>query len=378
MEPNEHNTQLVPRKPGVLFYLGWLFAIVVVLLTVVGLLLARQSRLKQQSAELQQQAQLGRRVIVQPVLHTPANSTIKLPATIHGYTETPVYAKVAGYLKTIRVDKGDRVTKGQVLAELESPELDQQVANARATYDVDVVNDKRYQQLAREGVVAQQTADDTHAAMLAAKATLDQTLALEDYKLIRAPFAGVVTARYTDPGALIPQATGSTANTPILALATLSPLRVYAEVPQDTAPFIHDGDAASISVTDYPGRTFSGKVTRHPAALDPATRTMLAEIDLPNAGNVLYPGMYAEVTIQTRTPVHSLMVPDDALIFREGKPFVPVVRDNKLRLVPVQLGHDTGVNVEVEGDIHPDDVVALSVGQAARDGETVQPIKAQQ
>jgi RND family efflux transporter MFP subunit len=276
------------------------------------------------------------------------------------------------------VDKGDRVTKNEVLAELESPELDQQVANARATYDVDVVNDKRYQQLAREGVVAQQTADDTHAAMLAAKATLDQTLALEDYKVIRAPFTGVVTARYTDPGALIPQATGSTANTPIVALATLSPLRVYAEVPQDIAPFIHDGDAASIGVTDYPGRTFTAKVTRHPTALDPATRTMLAEIDLPNRDNVLYPGMYAEVTIQTRTLVHSLMVPDDALIFREGKPFVPVVRENKLRLVPVQLGHDTGVNVVVEGDIHPEDVVALSVGQAARDGETVQPIKAQQ
>ncbi len=378
MEPKDQTAHQVPRKPGLVFYLGWFFAIVVILLTVVGLLLARQSRLKQQTAELQQQEQSGRRVIVQPVLQPPANSTLKLPATIHGYTETPVYAKVAGYLKAIHVDKGDHVTKNQVLAELESPELDQQVANARATYDVDVVNDKRYQQLAREGVVAQQTADDTHAAMLAAKATLDQTLALEDYKLIRAPFSGVVTARYTDPGALIPQATGSTANTPILALATLSPLRVYTEVPQDIAPFIHDGDAASVAVTDYPGRNFTGKVTRHSTALDPATRTMLVEIDLPNRDNVLYPGMFAEVTIQTRTPVHSLMVPDDALIFRQGKPFVPVVRENKLRLLPVQLGHDTGINVEVEGDIHPDDVVALSVGQAARDGETVQPIKAQQ
>jgi RND family efflux transporter MFP subunit len=259
---------------------------------------------------------------------------------------------------------------------LDSPELDQQVAQAKAAYDVDVVNDRRYQQLAKEGVAAQQQADDVHAQMLAAKAAYDQTLALEAYKVIRAPFDGIVTDRHADPGALIPQATGSTGSTPILSLATLAPLRVYGQAPQEVAPFLHDGDPATITVSDYPGRTFSGKIARHPEALDPATRTMLVEVDLPNKEGALLPGMYAHIAIDVRTPQNALMVPDDALVYRDGKPFVPVVRANKLRLIPVQLGRDNGVSVEVSGDVTPQDMVALSVGQAAHDGDTVQPVTA--
>ncbi len=374
--PATNHAGVDQRRPGALFYLGWLVAVAAVVVLVVTMILARQSKLVQASQRLEQQADLGPRVLVQPVLQSPGEATVELPATVHGYIETPVYAKVAGYLKTIRVDKGDRVKKDQVLAELDSPELDHQVANARATYEIDVVNDRRYQQLAREGVVAQQTADESHAAMMAAKATLDQTIALEDYKVIRSPFAGVVTARYVDPGALIPQATGTTANTPILALATLSPLRVYADAPQEVAPFIHDGDPTTVTVSDYPGRSFPGKITRHPDALDPATRTMLVEVDLTNREMLLYPGMYAHISIHVQKSAHSLQVPDDALVFRGGKPYVPVVRDNHLRLIPVQLGRDNGVSVEVEGDIVPQDMIALNVGQAARDGEAVRPISA--
>jgi RND family efflux transporter MFP subunit len=363
------------RQPGRWFYVGWVLAVVAVLCILTALLLARNSKLSRQTLVLNQEAQLGQRVLVQPVLHPPAARALDLPATLRGFTETPIYAKIPGYLKVIKVDKGDRVTKGQVLAILESPELEQEVANARATYNLNLITDQRYQALAQEGVFARQTADESHNTMLASQARLNQYLAMETYKVITAPFSGVVTARSVDPGALIPQATTSAANTPLLALATLSPLRVYTDVPQSLAPFVHDGDSASITVGEYPGREFPGKVARHPEAIATATRTMLVEVDLPNREQLLLPGMYAKVSLHISAPSQARMVPDDALIFRDGKPYVPVVRNNQLKLVPVTLGYDDGVNVQINGEVADQDLVALSVGQSAHDGERVQPIR---
>jgi RND family efflux transporter MFP subunit len=375
----DENSRLHGReRPGYRFYFGWVIAILIVMAVLGAFVLARNVRLRRQSRELQQAQQQGPRVLVKSIMHPPSNRTMELPASLRGYTETPIYAKIAGYLRTIKVDKGDRVKKGQVLAVLDSPELDHQVANARAAYDLDVITDQRNQALAREGVFPQQTADDSHNTMLAAKATLQQYRAMEEYKIITAPFSGVVTARYFDPGALIPQTTASSGNTPILTVATLAPVRVYSDVPQDLAPFIRDGDPAEITVGEYPGRIFRGKVTRHPEALTPATRTMLVEVDLPNRDQALFPGMYAKVVFHVVAPVKATMVPDDALVFRDGKPYVPVVRENILKLIPVKLGFDDGVNVEVTGEISDQDTVALNVGQAAHDGERVQPITAQQ
>jgi RND family efflux transporter MFP subunit len=361
-------------RPGIRFYVSWVLAIALVLCALGAFVLARNRKLGRQAQALAQQQQRGPRVLVQPILHPPALRSLELPATMHGYTETPIYAKVSGYLKNIKVDKGVRVTKGQVLAILESPELDQQLANARATFDLNAITDRRNQTLAHESIVPRQTADESHNNMLAAKANVDQLQALEGYKLITAPFTGVVTARYVDPGALIPQTTTSNSNTPILALATLSPLRVYTDVPQALAPFIRDGDPAIVSVGEYPGRSFEGRITRHPEALTAATRTMLVEVDLPNREQLLFPGMYAKVTLKVSAPSAERMVSDDALVFRDGKPFVPVVRDNRLQLVPVTLGFDDGVNVEVTGDLSDQDLVAVNVGQAVHDGEQVQPI----
>lgn len=375
---NLPNPEVRSARPGPLFYLGWVLAIAVAFGSIGALLLARSSDLSHRAAQRRDLEQQGRRVLVQPVMHPPTSRVMQLPATIHGYTETPIYAKISGYLREINVDKGDRVRKGQVLAVLESPELDQQVANARATYNLDVITDNRNQALAREGVVAQQVADDSHNAMLAAKATLEQSQAMGAYRVIAAPFSGVITARYVDPGALIPQATATAGGTPIVAMATLSPLRVYAEVPQQLAPYVRDGDPASVTVGEFPGREFAGRITRHPAALATATRTMLVEVDLPNREGILYPGMYASLTLHTVARVAARMVPDETLVFHNGKPFVPVVRENTLRLIPVSLGYDNGAAVEVSGDLTDQDMVAVNVGQAAHDGEHVQPISAQQ
>jgi membrane fusion protein, multidrug efflux system len=299
-----------------------------------------------------------------------------VPATIHGFIETPVYAKVSGYLKSIKVDKGDRVRKGQLLAVLESPELDKQVADAKAYYWLWQVTDRRNEYLVAKEVISQQDADNSHATMLQALASYQQLLAMQAYEVVRAPFDGMITVRYVDPGNLVPQSTDSSNNFPIVAIASLSPLRVYASVPQSVAPFIKDQEPASVSVAEYSDRSYAGTVTRHPDALDPATRTMLVEVDLPNKDLSLYPGMYATVHIDANVENSALLVPDDALIFHRDDVFVPVVRSGVLHLQKVTLGRDDGINVEAVGDLHRGDLVAMNVGQSARDGEAVQPVTA--
>jgi membrane fusion protein, multidrug efflux system len=227
-------------------------------------------------------------------------------------------------------------------------------------------------------VIPQQTADDQHALMLEAKATYQQELAIQSYEVVTSQFDGVVTARYVDPGALIPQSTTPstiTSNTPIIWMATLQPLRVFAYVPQTLAPLIHNGDRASVSVEEYPGQGFEGTVTRHPQALDTASRTMLVEVDLPNRDLKLMPGMYGLVRLTTAGSAGAVVAPDDALIFRDDKVYLPLVRAHRLHLAEVQLGHDNGIDVVVSGDIRKGDLVAMNVGQAASDGEVVQPVQ---
>jgi len=364
------------NKPGAGYILGWLVAMLVVFGAVGGLVFARQHTVQLQAAQLRLAERNGPHVLVKRALPAPAHRTIEVPGKLHGFIETALYAKTAGYLKVIKVDKGDRVTKDEVLAILDSPELDKQVADAKANYWLQKTTDDRSEKLAQLGVMPQQQADDARAAMMQAQAAYQQLLAEQAYEIIRAPFAGIVTARYFDPGALIPQATSPSAATPILTLATLSPLRAYANVPQTVAPFIRDGMEATLSVPEYPKRIFKGTVTRHPQALDPASLTMLVEVDLVNEDRALYPGMYARVTLDVALGHATALVPDDSLIFRNNKIFVPLVRDARLHLAPVVLGWDNGYDVEVAQGVVPGDLVALTVGQSARDGEPVQPVLA--
>ncbi len=342
-----------------------------------GFVLARQDLLQRQTTQLAHAIALGPRVLVTQISGGSPTRTIEVPASIHGYIETPVYAKVAGYMKTIKVDKGDHVKAGEVIAFIESPETDKAVADAHSYYWIQNITDVRNQELVRQQVVPQQTADQTHSAMLQARAAYEQELALQGYEVVRAPFDGVVTARYVDPGTLIPEATtpSATPNIPIVALATQTPLRVYAYVPQSLSSFIKDGDPASISVIDFPNRNFAGTITRHPEALDQTTRTMMVEVDLLNQDRSLLPGMYANMKITAHVTSAALVAPDDALVFRNDKIYLPVVRANHLKLVEVTLGHDNGYTVEVSGDLRSGEQIAVNVGEAARDGEPVQPVE---
>jgi RND family efflux transporter MFP subunit len=277
-------------------------------------------------------------------------------------------------MKNIYVDKGDRVKRGQLLAKLESPETDKQVAQAQADYDLQTVTDTRNQTLARAGVLPRQTADESRAAMLRAKALLAQLKALQAYEIIRSPFDGMVTVRNADPGTLIPEATNGAVPKPILVVETLKPLRVYAQVPQSEALFIRNGDPAVVTVTELPGRQFIGSVTRHSKSLSDNTRTMLVEVDLPNEDLALYPGMYANIRVTLNAPAGVPLVPDGALVFKHGKVYVPVVRQGHLRLAEVTLGYDDGENVQILSGLRSDDMVAINMGQTAQDGQPVRPV----
>ena len=371
--PSKNETRRNRKRFIAICALGVLFAFG----TSGGIVLATQLRLQHQTGDLAAIVALGPHVLVEPIHHSTSGGDYDIPVTIRGYVETSIYAKVAGYMKQIYVDKGDRVKAGQVIAILESPELDKQVADAKAAYWYQLVTDRRNQTLVQQGVIAQQIADDSHSSMLQSKALYEQMLALQSYEVVRSQFDGVVTARFFDQGALIPESTSPStfaSNTPIVSLATLQPLRIYANVPQTIAPLVHDGDKASVIVAEYPGVNFDGTVTRHPSALDEGSRTMLVEVDLPNRDLKLLPGMYGNLHLQTASTAGALVAPDDALVFRDGKVYVPIVRDKKLRLIDVALGHDNGLDVAVNGDIHDGDLVAMSVGQAVRDGEAVQPV----
>ena len=225
-------------------------------------------------------------------------------------------------------------------------------------------------------MISQQTADESRAAMSQAKATLAQSSRCKAYERVTAPFDGIVTERDVDPGHLIPEATSSTSLADaIMHVARTKPLRVYTYVPQNIALFIRNGDRAAITVNEFPQRKFTGTITRHPEALAPDSRTMLVEIDLPNTDEALWPGMYGTAEFVVSVPEGAPLVPDEALIFRDGKVFVPVVKDNVLHLVQVRLGYDNGIAVEIATGVDPDAMVALNVGQSAREGEAVQPVR---
>jgi len=363
------------KKPiGILGIVGWILAVLIAFGLGGVFVMAREHRLQNQRTDLQQTAAKGPYVLVAPVTQSPAERQVRIPANIHGYVETWIYAKIAGYLKTIYVDKGDRIHKGQVLAILESPELDQQVRNAKANYELNAITDKRYQELLRTAVVAQQIADNSHAALLQAKASYEQLVATQAYEVIKAPMDGMITARYVDPGALIPQSTSpSSGGIAVLAMATLQPVRVYANLPQDTASFVKVGDPATLTVTQYPGREFTGTVTRHPQALSADTLTMLVEVDLPNADSALLPGMYATLDLKIPVSATSPVILDDALVFRDGKVYAPLVKDNHIHLTEVVLGDDNGREVQITRGVSVNDLVALNVGQGVQDGMAVQP-----
>ena len=363
--------------PG--FYIMWIALPLIAIIVAGGIVLARDLTLRSQRGNLKEEVARGRVVLCTKLHGEIATRTVRLPGEVHGFYETPIYAKISGYVKDMFVDKGAYVKAGQLVATIESPETDQEVRNYKSTYDLAKITDDRNQALVSQEVIPQQTADESHLTMLADLASWKQLVATQAYERVYAPFDGMITVRNLYPGALVATATATSSSNPsIYQIATLKPLRVYVYLPQTYTPFVNNGDDSIVTVNEYPNRDYKGSITRHPSALDQDTRTMLLEVDLPNDDLSLYPGMYANVAITIKGSNGAPRVPDQALIFNGEKIYVPIVQDNRIRLITVRLGLDDGVNCEITRGLKGDETVALGLGQAAIEGELIRPLFAPQ
>ena len=279
---------------------------------------------------------------------------------------------MAGYVRDIPVDKGTRVHKGDLLARLESPETDQAVAAAQADLALKRQLLERTMALRPDGVVSQQDLDNATAGVRVAQATLQQALAQQSYEVIRAPFSGVVTARYVDVGALVPSGTGNTtAVQPVVDLADIDTLRVQVYVGQSDASRLQLGDRVTLTSDSDPSHPIAATVSRMSMGLDPRTRTMLCEMDVDNRPPRLFPGQFVKAAMVLHGP-RSPLIPGEALLWRGDKLFVAVVEDNQVRLQPVQAGDDTGRTVQILTGLQGGETVILNPSPELSNGERVQ------
>src|SRR6267154_6213319 len=328
-------------------------------------------------------------VLVQPKPE-PAQQDLTLPSTLQAYTESPIYARTSGYVARWYKDIGSQVKKGQLLADLETPEVDQELLQARAArgqaeaqMNLAKTSAERWESLRKMDAVAQQETDEKssgytqgQAALASATANVRRLEQLESFKHVYAPFAGVITRRNTDIGALI-NAGNSGTNQELFILAQISPIRVYVDVPEIYAPSVRHGVSANIELPSLPGQRFGGKVTRSADAIDPATRTLRTEIDVPNGDGRLFPGSYAQVHFGVNVAAVRLSVPVNALLFRAEGPRAAVVgADGKIHLKSVTIGRDYGTEVEILGGLDPNESIVLNPGDSLEEGQAVNVVKA--
>ncbi|MFN8624367.1 MAG: efflux RND transporter periplasmic adaptor subunit [Candidatus Binatia bacterium] len=314
--------------------------------------------------------------------------SITLPGDLVGFYEAALHAKVSGYLKSIAVDKGDAVRQGQVLAEIEVPELRQKLKRARANLAIRRLTRERLEHVwnTDKRLVAREDVDIAESNFEQAQADVEEIQALMNYTHIVAPFDGVVTGRFVDPGALI-QGSGSQPSStsqsstrvkgesmPVVSIANLDRLRVYVYVPENEAHAIRQGIPATLTLKEFPGRRFTGTVARFTRALDLSTRTMLTEVDLANPRHELYPGMYADVRLDLTRHSDALQLPATAIGTSGAGNFVYAVRDRRLVKLPVQLGIAEEGRVEIAAGLQATDRIVKILGAALSAGEVVQPL----
>jgi RND family efflux transporter MFP subunit len=378
-----------PPKP---LSVGWALVLifvglgVAVLLAVLGILPRLHAR-----TTLQDQTNL----LAPPDVLTAKPTTGKtdeeviLPGALQAYIDSPVYARTSGYLRKWYVDIGARVHKGQLLAVIESPEVDQQLLQARADLATAQANagnaavqSARYQDLLKGDAVSRQDTDNfvtqqaaTTTQVKSAQANVQRLEQLVGFEQLTAPFDGVITARDIDQGQLIDAGAGRE----IFHLSQISTLRVYVAVPQIDSPAARPGVHADLTLAEYPGQHFDGKIVRTTRAIDSTTRTLLVEIDVNNRKGTLMPGAYAEVHMKLNAERRPMMIiPVSTMLFRtEGLRVAIVGPHNKVRLAPVVVGKDDGSEVEIVQGLNPQDEVIQNPPDSIIEGEIVHPVKPQ-
>jgi RND family efflux transporter MFP subunit len=312
-------------------------------------------------------------------------SELVLPGTLNAYVQSPIYARTNGYLKKWYKDIGSHVNQGELLAEIDTPEVDQQLEQARADLATAQANVKlagitaeRYEGLFKSDAVSKQEVDNytgdyaaKQAMVQSAQANVKRLEDLESFKRVFAPFAGVITQRNIDLGTLINAGNGGNARE-MFDLAQTDPMRVYVAVPQTYAPSMRDGLKACLSLTEFPGRAFCGKVVRTSEAIDPATRTLLTEVDVPNPTSTLLQGEYAQVHFDAQLSGKRLALPINAVLFRpEGAMAAVVGPNNTLVLKKLTIGRDLGDSVEILQGLTSEDAVVVNPADSLEQGEKV-------
>ena len=312
----------------------------------------------------------------------PAAEDITLPGNIQPFTDAAIFARTTGYLKARHADIGSRVKAGQVLAEIDTPEIDQQLLQAQADLASAQANARlakttadRYEDLIKTDSVSRQDLDNAQgnyeakqAAVLAAQANVQRLTALHEFRVVYAPFGGVITARNTDIGALIG---GGAAAKELFHIASVDRLRIFVNVPQTYTAAIHPGTEADIELQNLPGRTFKGKMARTAQSIDVNTRTLLTEIDLDNPGGVILPGSFAQVHLKLPTDATTFRVPVNTMIFRSEGMRLAVVKNGVVSMVPVTIGRDFGTTVEVVSGLKGDESIVVNPPDSLADGQSV-------
>jgi membrane fusion protein (multidrug efflux system) len=368
--PDEHRPRRYPIFVG--------SAIVLVVLAILGVVALRVHRAHVEDRErrsLRGETALGPRVRVTRVQMTKGDRVVTLPGDVHAYNQSTLYAKVSGYVKDIHVNRGDHVKADQVLATIWSPETEEDVRTAESSATIAQITARRIEGLEPVGVASMQDRDNAVAQRRISQSGLGRARALLQYTVVKAPFDGVVTARYVDPGALVPAATASTQSLlPIVDVADLDTLRIFVYVGQDVAPFVHPGDAVDIWQDELPDRHIPAKVTYTTGALDPRTRTMQVEVDLDNRGIGMLPGTFAHVGLHVTEPT-SPLISSEAFVIRDGKTMAPEIRGGKVHYADIDLGYDDGRGVRVLRGLAGGETVGLNVPVEVGEGDTVQPVE---
>ncbi len=319
-------------------------------------------------------AEQGPKIFVTSVALAPPTRLVTLPGDVRAFWQTTLYAKVGGYVRDLPVDKGDHVRRGQVLAHIESPETDHQVAEARATLRVRRRAAARQRVLAPNGAASQQELDQAISDLGVAENELRRVQALQGYELLRAPFDGIVTARFVDPGALL---SASATGQPVVEVSSPDRVRVLVYVGQDVASFVRLGDRAELTFDQLPGQRVSGTVRRTADALDPRSRSMLVEVWPEDGTARLVAGAFAHVTLHVSVPPLPV-VPAEAIVARGEDLAVAVVEDRRVHYVPVELGFNDGRSVQVRSGVSAGEVIALSPPSDLAEGAPVQPAERQE
>ncbi|HUA00906.1 MAG TPA: efflux RND transporter periplasmic adaptor subunit [Candidatus Aquilonibacter sp.] len=335
-------------------------------------------------AAVTNQAAIPTVYVVHPKEGAPTQEIV-LPGTTEAFTDTPIYARTNGYLKSWHFDIGAHVRKGQLLAEIDTPEVDQQLQQARADFETAQANLQlakttadRWQFLVKSGSVSKQETDQAVSNLAATKAAADASAAnvrrleqLQSFEKVYAPFDGVITARNTDFGDLI-DAGANAEPQPLFRMAAIGRLRVYVPVPEVDAPAARPGASALLTLDEYPGQDFHGKLVRTSDSINTSSRTLLVEVDVDNPTGKLLPGAYVFVHLQLPMEVRSVTIPSNTLLFRREGLQVSLVRGGKAQLVPVKIGRDYGGSVEIVSGLTPSDSVILDPADSLVSGTPVE------